>query len=225
MRAPKRRGREANNGAVGGAFVWGLLPVLVVLGVWAAAAHVVDAPLGDLVREATDLGQLAFYAGGLSAFGVGLWVAAGAVALAATVGRPWRDHELGALLLVLGALSLAVATDDQFRLHEDVLTWVGVPEELVYGAYASAAGVALWRARSTLTRRSDGSVLIMAFLLLGASAGVDLVQEPLQAAVGLSDDVRVYLEDGLKVCGAALWLRWVVLLSRDVHVETPVSEG
>lgn len=225
MRAPKQRGSAANNGAVGGAFVWGLLPVLVVLAAWAAAAHVVGAPLGDLVREPTDLGQLAFYAGGLSAFGVGLWVGAGAVALAATVGRPWRDRRLGALLLVLGVLSLAIATDDQFRLHEDVLPWVGIPEELVYGAYASTVGMALWRARSTLARRSDGSVLVMALLLLGASVGVDVVQEPLQAAVGLSDDVRVYLEDGLKLCGAALWLRWVVLLSRDVHVQTRASDG
>lgn len=152
-------------------------------------------------------------AGGI---GVALWVAASAVALFATLGRPWRDRRLGELVVVLGLLSAALALDDQFRLHEDVLPALGLPEETAYVAYATVLVVALARARHVLLQRADTTAFVLAVVLLGMSVGVDLVQQPLQDRLGLFGGGRVYLEDGLKLCGAAVWLQWVVLLSRDV---------
>ena len=202
--------------ALGTALLLAALPAVVLLVLAALAARVNGTDLGGLVREATVLGDLPFYAGGLAAIAVGLWSAAAAVALATTVGRPWRDRAVGELLLVFGLVSLALALDDQFRLHEDVLPRSGLPEETAYAAYALAAVVALARARSVVRARADTVVLVVAVVLLGLSVGVDVVQVLLEDA-GVPEDGRVYLEDGLKLVGAAVWLRWVVLLSRDVH--------
>lgn len=205
--------------ALSAALVRALLPALVLLAAAAVAARAVSTPLGTLVREATSTSGQAFYAGGLAAITVCLWTAAAAVALAATLGRPWRDRAVGGLLVVMGLLSLALALDDQFRLHEDVLPRVGVTEEMTYAGYAVLGLVGLIRARAAVRARPDTVVLVASVGLLGLSVGVDLVQGLLEE-VGLSEDARVYVEDGLKLCGAAVWLRWVVLLSRDVHEPT-----
>lgn len=195
--------------------LWAVAPALVVVAASVVGARAVGADLGDLVREATTVGDLPFYAGGLSAVTVSLWSAAAAVALAAAADRPWRDRRLGELVLVLGALSLSLALDDQFRLHDDVLIRVGVPEKAVIVGYAVVAGLALWRGREVLRRRVDTAVLGIAALLLSASVAVDGLQRTLERG-GLDAELRVFLEDSCKLVGAAVWLYWLILVARGV---------
>lgn len=218
---PERsRSRQSWGSALGGAALWALVPMLVLLAACAVAAGSAGVPLGDLVREATYVARAPVYTGGLAATGVGLWVAAAAVALFSTLGQPWRNKRLGELVVVLGLLSVVLALDDQFRLHEDVLPALGLPEETAYVAYALA--LALVRARDAVLQRADTTAFVLAVVLLAMSVGVDLVQQPLQDRLGLTGGARVYLEDGLKLCGAAVWLRWVAALSRDVPASAPV---
>lgn len=212
-------------GALRRAVLWALLPAVLLLVLAAAGAQQSGVDLGVLVREPTTLGGLAFYAGGLAAITVGLWTAAAAVALVSTLGRPRADPRLGRLLVGTGLLSLALAVDDQFRLHEDVLPAYGLVEPVVFGGYALVLAAALWQARAALLSRGDSAVLALALLLLAASLGVDLVQEQLEQTAGLSDGSRVFLEDGFKLCGAAVWLRWTALVSRDVHTHTGSAGG
>lgn len=183
-----------------------LLPTAVVLAVAAVAAGAAGVPVGSLVRDtAVTAGQPA-HTGALSAACIMFWAAAAGIALTASRHDP--------LLRDLGLLTVLLALDDQYQLHEHVLPSAGIPDLVVYAAYGAAAGYIAVRHRARLLSDAALPVLLLGAVLLAASVGIDVVEPALPDALRPPEGVRVYAEDGSKLCGAALWLYYVVVRAR-----------
>lgn len=181
--------------------VWVLLPCAVVLGLGVLLSRAVDRPFALLVRDVNVAADLPYYAGALAGLTVMVWTAGAAVPLAASLPR-WRSRSpLVRATLVFGLLTLFLACDDQFQLHETVAPRFGIPEEVVLALHAVGALAAAVVFRRELARRPEGAVLALGGLLLAGSVAVDVVA----GVVELPETPRILLEDGLKLMGAAVW--------------------
>lgn len=185
----------------------------VLLAVLAAVAFVAarrGIDFGFLARDPNYLARAPFYAGALSNFGVLMWSTAGTAALFAALvssaGRRGTDRQGTALLAVAGLLSWMLAIDDLYMVHEIVAPrFAGVPQTVVLGGYAAiGAGWALGFRRSIMARHPY--FLGWALALLAASAGVDQIRDRTEL-------FTVWLEDGLKLAGAAAWGIWLCRVS------------
>lgn len=142
------------------------------------------------------------FTGAISTFSDMVWFAAGAVCFfEARLVRGRRAW----FLFSAGALSVLLALDDLFLLHEVVLPkHVGVGERYVKAFYLVAVG-AYATAFRRLLRESRWPVLILAGACFTLSMALDTV------AIGkllpvLPDGIMFYVvEDGLKVLGIFLW--------------------
>ncbi|MDO5612742.1 MAG: hypothetical protein Q4G14_05795 [Paracoccus sp. (in: a-proteobacteria)] len=148
--------------------------------------------VAELVRDPATHFELPTYAGAVSVIGVMGWVfAAAATGLASAVRRDLRST-----LLPVSVLSLWLAIDDQFLLHEHVLPGLGIPEMAVLAIYAI---VALWVLRrflpGILTLRLP--TLATAMLCFAASLVVDEFQTYSQFGL--------LLEDFAKLAGIMFW--------------------
>ena len=200
-------------GAKVGATRAGSLAYLLVLGAataFAAAAALqpwVDPRLlfmdpGAAAERSGDC--CAAYYGLMSNLGVLGWTLTAGATLFAAALLHGRGARLAAFLPLglAGAISLLFALDDLLTLHEVVLPRLGVPQVLVLGTLAGLAGVyGLLQLRLLLSW--GGAGLTLAFGLLAASLGVDVVLED------HGDGVRV-LEDVFKFVGIAAWLAFHV---------------
>lgn len=155
-----------------------------------------NVPAWFLSADPTALNDARWWLGLLSNLGIMLWAAATAMcALGAyllhrtTAGRGER-----AFLLASTAACLALALDDAFLLHEDVLpAHLGIPEKATYGLYAAAAvayAVAFWR----MLRRTDYMVLLIAMACYAASIAIDLLT------------YETFIEDSFKFAGIGFWV-------------------
>ncbi|MDO5632990.1 MAG: hypothetical protein Q4G22_14320 [Paracoccus sp. (in: a-proteobacteria)] len=148
--------------------------------------------VAELVRDPATHFNLPIYAGAVSIIGVMGWVFAAAVTGLAAAVRP----DLRSTLLPVSLLSLWLAIDDQFLLHEHVLPGLGIPEMAVLAFYAI---LALWVLRrflpGLLTLRLP--TLAIAMLFFAASLVVDEFQTYSQFGL--------LLEDFAKLAGIMFW--------------------
>ncbi len=150
------------------------------------------------------------YAGFISNVGVLVWIGGAAVCLtvAYLARRRPQGGEAARLFVGAGALTAALALDDVFLLHEQVLprilsraeftAVVGKPERLVFAFYGLAtAGLVLWHRH--LLARTDVWVLGFAVALFGVSIALD------QFVQG-----NVLAEDGAKLLAIVTWTAYFV---------------
>ncbi|MCW2815908.1 MAG: hypothetical protein JWN84_3363 [Nocardioides sp.] len=202
------------------AVVLAVVPAVVVLLLGILVAARTGDPFGDLTRDLRVTADVPLHFGALSALTVMVWTSAAAVALV-TAWPVRRSSRPAALLLALGVLSLALAVDDQFMVHDGVLPAAGLPGEIALAAYAAWAAATGWRHRELLRVRPETPVLLLGGVLLAGSLGVDLVVEKLDLAG--RESLRIFVEDGLKLVGAAVWTVGVCALARSVQREAGPS--
>ncbi len=147
---------------------------------------------GDVLRDVAAAFDLPSMAGGVTWLTVSLLVAAGAVALMTALTVQARRG----LALLVAVLSLAMAIDDQFMLHERALPHLtGLPEAAFMAIYA-VLGVAIL----VLTLRECGlrgaAGLWPALVFMGLSVVTDF---------DLLGDSSYATEDLLKLAGFAAW--------------------
>lgn len=197
--------------------LWVVAPCVLVLALGVVFTEAVDRPFALLVRDVTVAADLPYYSGALAGLTVMVWTAGAAVPLAAVLPR-WRSRApLVRVTLVLAVLTLALACDDQFQVHEAVGPRFGVPEKAVLLVYAVTAVTTAVVFRHELAQRPEGAVLGLAGLLLAGSVGIDVVAE----YVLLAETPRILLEDGLKLVGAAVWSAALIGLAAAVQRESP----
>jgi hypothetical protein len=132
-------------------------------------------------------------AGFISTLGVFAMVGAGVICILC-MRHGGADRQL---LGGIGVLSLAVAADDFFMFHEGIGPNVlGVPESVVFLAYAAGAGWLVFRFPKALLGRAHLG-LYASLVLLGLSVWTD-------RAFDYGPTVIIF-EDGFKFVGLVLW--------------------
>lgn len=138
-----------------------------------------------------------FYLGLLSTVGgLVMWTSAVACVFAGTLLRRLGDRRGGAFLLSAGAFSGLLALDDLLLIHDGYLMHFHVSEVVTLGAYGMyfLGHLVVFR-REILTR--EYGLLALALLLLGGSAGIDVL--------GGDTPIWGYTEDSLKFLGLCTW--------------------
>lgn len=121
-------------------------------------------------------------------------------------------------LLAGGIVTLILALDDLFMLHEVVFPDnLGVPEEIVYGTYAA---LILWLvvAFRKIILRTSFLLLILALAGFGLSVGSDAIA-PYVAIPGM-----YLLENGGKLFGIVSWSAYFTLVGAR-HIAAVFSSG
>ena len=160
-------------------------------------------PLSYMTRDPAAITGAEFYLGFLSNIGIMLWAATAAVCLfAAMMLRRWRAQRQALFLFASGLLSLVLALDDAFMLHEDVFPYrLHIPQLAVYAGYAILVSCYMaYFARDIL--RTDCLLLAIALSLLALSMGMD--------AFLPFGDLETMVEDGVKFAGIVFWTSYYV---------------
>lgn len=187
-----------------------------LLGTWAAAGLVLAAagvqqwaPLKQLFLDASYLGGQPWYSGILNEAGLIAWaVAATAATLGSWVarldGRPGAARFLGwgAVVVVL------MLTDVWIQFHSAVAPRLGIPSTLAQVAIA-VSGLGwlgcFWREIA----RTRWLILLASFAVLGCSACIDTVIDPV-GALGL------WIEDAARLVGILTFTHYLVVTTADV---------
>lgn len=148
----------------------------------------------DLMSDPVELTGTPWYLGGVAALNLFLWAAAAALLLVAAVGLWTRERGLAAAMGAIGLLTVLVALDDRFLVHELVLPHFGVPEIVSYVAYGVLAAGLVAAFGRVLLAQPEAWLLVLALLGMGASVGLDLT--------GIDSTVRRVAEETAKMVGA-----------------------
>jgi len=197
--------------------VVGTVATIVLAGA-VSAAVAAGLPPGQVVVDPAVAETQGRLVGVVSLAGVLLWSVSATIAFFTATLLTGRDREL---LLAFGAISVWLAVDDQFMVHEATAEVSDVPGAnqaylLVYGAVLAALAV---RVRRALVG-PHLIVLLLAVALLASSLVADLLADTL----GLYSPTQKVIEDSLKFVGICYWATFAVLRSRDrVLVQRPMQ--
>lgn len=150
------------------------------------------------------------YGGFVSTFGFAGWIIAAAVTGLAAAARP----ALRKLMLPVCLLSVLLALDDQFMLHDAVLPRFGVPEKLMLIAEGLLCLRAVWPFLPALLR---GKLPLLAVALTGFTASllVDVI-------VRFDTGPTLMIEDMAKFTGIIFWAtHWFVYTAAALRADAP----
>lgn len=148
-----------------------------------------------LYRDPAAVVEAKFAIGWFSNLGAVLMFATATVCLFAACILRWTEP-----LPAFGVLTLMLATDDLFMIHDGVFPFVGLPGTILYGLYAG--GAVVWIARfPDEILRTRWPIFVTALAFLGMSAVADVVVDH----VGLHGEVAYLVEDTSKLMGIVFW--------------------
>ncbi len=181
-----------------------LLPLLGI----AVARLFFEIRIPNVTRDVAAIAEIHPLSGLLSSMGILLWWTSASVWLfAAVLGRAGPSSTDPGFFVYSGLLSAYLGLDDLFQIHEYLApTYLNVPERGVYGLFAAATAVYLWRYRRLL-QRPDGVLLLCALACLSGSVAVDTVLEPWLWRL---KDWLFFVEDGLKWVGICFWTAFCI---------------
>ncbi len=154
----------------------------------------------EVLRDPAQQTGLSSFLGFVSNIGVWLWVSSSAICCFSLLTNQSRFRSGSKeLLILLGFLSMLLAVDDFFLLHERYVYQKGI--FLFYAIFAIALLIRHYRKIIEI----DGFTFLLAGLLLASSVEIDIYQRKIPL-----EYVYVQLiEEGCKFVGAAIWLFFV----------------
>jgi len=177
--------------------LWVGIPALVFYALSLEVLTSAGFSLREILRDPAQQSGASSFLGFVSNIGVWLWISAVAICFYGALTGPKASLEgQKELLILLGSLSLLLAVDDFFLLHERYVYQKGI-----FLFYAICAITLLVRHYRTILK-IDAFPFLLAGFLLAASVEIDIYQRkfPFEYAY-----VQV-VEEGCKFVGAALWL-------------------
>ena len=198
------------------ALPWALLAVLIataLLGMGSFVLAVTDQPLSVLVRDPNAIAQQPNYFGALEHAEIILMCGAGWIALYTSI---FCRGQTARFLFLGGLLSLLLAADDLYMLHESSYRF-GVPEQFIFALYA---GLLLLLIATNLRR-----FLNSPFLLLGFAMILFAIATMIDATHYTPFGLPWGSEDCLEVAGVCFWAVYFVKCSRDGLLERRQSLG
>lgn len=160
-----------------------------------------------LFGDAREMVSAPIYAGWLSDLGVLCWIAAAAVATftVLAVDSPALHTRHQTCLGVAAGITVMLALDDLWLLHENAWPAMGVPSAIVYGVYGLSVLCWLVYYRSELWSGAPRNLGI-GLALFSLSVGLDVVPEGLRPF----GEWHALVEDGAKWLGIVAWSLWMV---------------
>jgi hypothetical protein len=166
-----------------------------------------NVPAHDLTRDPAAVMNGAYYMGLLSNWGIMLWSATAGICLMAALLIREHAPRVGTWLFASGLLTLLLAVDDMFMLHETVFPDVfGIHEKLIYVLYSLVGGAYLLYFLPQILRRHY-LFLILSVFFLGLMAVSD--------SIGRWVDIPTALEDSFKYIAIVFWLVFFTKSARD----------
>ena len=166
-------------------------------------------PIGEMTADPVTLGKgLSVYSGFLSQVGILFWSAAASVCLfCGGVLRPSNvDNRFRRFLLLSGVVTLVLALDDVFLLHEIVLPLFGIPQIVVLASYIvmMLADLFIFRRIILLT---NYRVLVVSLSFFAISVALDVI-EPFEYYL-------IFFEDGAKLIGLVSWTAYFIAVGEN----------
>lgn len=192
------------------AIPWALLAAALTTALLAGGVFVLavtDRPLSVLVRDANAIAHQPNYFGALEHAGIILMCGAGWIALyTATFCR----GQTARFLFLGGLLSLLLATDDLYMLHESSYRF-DVPEQFIFALYAA---LLLLLVAGNLRR-----FLQSPFVLLGIAMALFAIAIMIDATHYTPFGLPWGTEDCIELAGICFWAVYFVKCSRDGMLE------
>lgn len=159
----------------------------------------------EILRDPAQQSGKSSFLGFLSNAGIWLWVSSAAICIFSAFNFQGTevDGKHKELLFLTGALSLILAIDDFYMIHDRY-----VNQKICYLAYAILAGSLMLRHFFKIIE-INGFVFLLAGTLLALSIFTDLIQ----SHIPLSYSQTQILEEGFKFVGAATWLYFSCCIS------------
>jgi hypothetical protein len=158
----------------------------------------------DVTRDFSGVFRLAPYVGFISNLGIFMWC----IALALTwfawyfFSEIGRLHSLSVFYWYSGFLTLVLALDDLFQLHEVIIPeYLGLPEYSIYVVYLISAIIYSIKYYKKLFNQHV-SFVFLAYSFFAFSMGFD--------SLGLKMPFETYMEDCLKFAGICFWSLYFV---------------
>lgn len=198
------------------------LPPLALLAGAVFSSINMHVPIGRFTRDPSSIVELHSYEGIVSNLGALVWCATATLCLFCAILLLSKDRasQSGAFLLLAGLTTGLLMIDDFFLLHEKLETF-GLSEHLVALLYGGMVVVLIVRYRAQL-QQGNFLIFLSALALLGLSAGVDVIEDPVEQWIG---EWRVLFEDGFKFLGLVGWFGYFApLCFMAVRKELGVEE-
>ena len=171
-----------------------LIGLLLLLRIWK------DVPISYLTRDLAYTAEVPFYTGFFSQLGIFFWAGSATLCLFSAHMKWLGQIEIDPLKMFLfysGLLSLLLAFDDIFLLHEEVFpVYFGISELIVFGIYGILVVILLVKFRLSILK-TNYILLAMGFGFLGLSIVFDIFE--------VSVINTFLLEDGAKMTGIVSW--------------------
>lgn len=190
-----------------------LVPALVPLVLIVLFHLLADIEIAHMAQDITTIGGLHPLSGFLSSMGILLWWASACIWFSAAWLHRQADRGQAAHFAVAsGAFSAYLAADDLFLVHERLApTYLLLPEKAIHLALGLALGWYLVRFRDSLLR-PDAMTLIVGFVLLTLSVGIDVLSPQLDSAL---NGWAYLIEDGSKWLGITCWFGFCLARCRS----------
>lgn len=188
---------------------WLLTTLALLLAIFASTMK--DIPLDTFTQDPNAQLNAPFYLGFFSNVGIIIWSAAMTICFYCAFRLPENgDSRNREFLMVSGLITLLMALDDLFQLHELVFPkYLNVSENMVYITYLNIYLIYFIRFRRQLLN-SDFIALGVSFFLLGLSTVIDLLPLPMPK--------DTFLEDAIKLLGAVTWMVYYVRTATELSV-------
>jgi hypothetical protein len=161
--------------------------------------------LVQILRDTAQQTEQSSFLGFMSNIGSWLWISSASICFfGACTGRT-ASRRKREMLILTGLLSLILAVDDFFLIHDRY-----VNQNICFVAYAVAAGALLCR-HFGIILQVEGPAFILAGGLLALSILTDLCQ----FYIPLPYPVTQAMEEGFKFVGAGVWLYFACRIARS----------
>lgn len=205
--AHRRRRRRRPD--LGWSLLLGLLPAIATLGItwWISSASGVDVRF--TLRDAAAIHGTPRYYAALTNAGALLWAGGGMICLFAAAALPpqARPARVRAFLVTSGLLSLFLAADDLYLMHEGGWQHIGIANEREFAFFiyvpVGLAYLAVWG--RFILRHTDWRVFAIAVGFLGVTFLSDLFVTEDNIPAWMIGAPHTMLEEGSKFLAICMW--------------------
>ena len=158
------------------------------------------------------------YTGISSNIGIIFWFSAAAICLYSymIIKNNIYDKSVKLFVLFTGILTLYLALDDFFMLHEIYRDFLHVPEILTYIIYGILMVVYLLKFSNMILESEYSILLILAFIFMGSSIMFDTMQK-----ISFIPKIpyRNFFEDGFKLIGIIYWFSFIICYCKKLFIQ------